>query len=70
MFGTNKGRLFMSDDKGFTWRVSNANITAAANGGINVIAFKDPMNGIVAQTAAPVQVRRSSYRCNRPFIQP
>ncbi|KAF0200729.1 MAG: hypothetical protein FD170_3258 [Bacteroidetes bacterium] len=60
MFGTNKGRLFMSDDKGFTWRVSNANITAAANGGINVVAFKDPMNGIVAQTTAPVQVRRTN----------
>lgn len=60
MFGTNKGRLFISDDKGLTWRVSNANITAASNGGINVIAFKDPMNGIVAQTTAPVQVRRTS----------
>ena len=60
MFGTNKGRLFISDDKGLTWRVSNANITPASNGGINVIAFKDPMNGIVAQTTAPVQVRRTS----------
>ncbi|GAP44308.1 protein containing Por secretion system C-terminal sorting domain [Lentimicrobium saccharophilum] len=60
MFGTNKGRVFISDDKGLTWRVSNANITAVANGGINVIAFKDPMNGIVAQTTAPVQVRRTS----------
>ena len=60
LFGTNKGRVFISDDKGLTWRVSNANITAVSNGGINVIAFKDPMNGIVAQTTAPVQVRRTS----------
>lgn len=60
MFGTNKGRVFISDDRGFNWRVSNANITAASNGGINMIAFKDPMNGIVAQTQSPVQVRRTT----------
>lgn len=60
MFGTNKGRVFISDDKGFTWRASTSGITPVDNGGINMIAFKDPMNGLVAQTMAPVQVRRTS----------
>ncbi|MBW6492117.1 MAG: C10 family peptidase [Lentimicrobium sp.] len=60
MFGTNMGRVFISDDKGFTWRASNSGITPAANGGINMIAFKDPINGLVAQTQAPVQLRRTA----------
>jgi len=60
MFGTNKGKVYISDDRGFHWRVTNANITPATNGGINMIAFTDPMNGIVAQTQAPVQWRRTS----------
>jgi hypothetical protein len=60
MFGTNKGRLLISDDKGLHWRASVTGITPVDNGGINTIAFKDAMHGIVAQTAAPVQVFRTN----------
>lgn len=60
MFGTNKGKVYISDDRGFHWRVTNANITPATNGGINNIAFTDPMNGIVAQTLAPISYRKTS----------
>ncbi|HLN53076.1 MAG TPA: C10 family peptidase [Lentimicrobium sp.] len=60
MFGTNKGKVYISDDRGFTWRVTNAGITPGTNGGINSIAFTDPMNGIVAQTVAPVSYRKTS----------
>ncbi|MDY0103610.1 MAG: C10 family peptidase [Lentimicrobium sp.] len=60
MFGTNKGRLFISDDKGMHWRASVTGITPVDNGGINAIAFKDAMHGLVAQTIAPVQVFRTS----------
>ncbi len=60
MFGTNKGKVYISDDRGFHWRVTNANITPVSNGGINQIAFTDPMHGIVAQTVAPVTYRKTS----------
>jgi len=60
MFGTNKGKVYISDDRGFHWRVTNANITPGSNGGINQIAFTDPLNGIVAQTVAPVSYRKTS----------
>jgi hypothetical protein len=60
MFGTNKGKVYISDDRGFNWRVTNANITPGTNGGINMIAFTDPMNGIVAQTVAPISYRKTS----------
>lgn len=60
MFGTNKGKVYISDDRGVHWRITNANITPANNGGINQIAFTDPLNGIVAQTVAPVTYRRTS----------
>lgn len=60
MFGTNKGKVYISDDRGFHWRVTNANITPGDNGGINNIAFTDPMNGIVSQTVAPISYRRTS----------
>lgn len=49
MFGTNKGNLYKSDDFGLTWVASYTGASAAGtNGGINQIAFKDPMNGLVA----------------------
>lgn len=60
MFGTNKGKVYISDDRGFNWRVTNSNITPGTNGGINLIAFTDPQNGIVAQTVAPISYRRTS----------
>lgn len=60
MFGTNKGKVYISDDRGFNWRVTSTNITPATNGGINLIAFSDPDNGIVAQTQGTVAVRRTS----------
>lgn len=60
MFGTNKGRVFISNDRGFTWVATNTNMTLATNGGINEIAFTDPLNGIVTQNLAPVQIRRTN----------
>ncbi|MHC1775429.1 MAG: choice-of-anchor J domain-containing protein [Lentimicrobium sp.] len=60
MFGTNKGKVYISDDRGFTWRVTNTGIAGATNGGINEIAFTDPDNGIAIQTVAPVSYRRTS----------
>lgn len=60
MFGTNKGRVYISDDRGMTWRNTNTGITPVANGGVNNIAFRDPLNGIAVQTQVPVQYRRTS----------
>ncbi|HAH59710.1 MAG TPA: hypothetical protein DCL86_16335, partial [Bacteroidales bacterium] len=60
MFGTNKGNVYISDDRGFTWRITSTGIIPASNGGINAIAFKDEMNGIVAQTQAPIQYRTTN----------
>jgi hypothetical protein len=48
MFGSNKGKLFKSDDKGLHWVGSVTGASAAGtNGGINDIAFKDSQNGLV-----------------------
>lgn len=60
MFGTNKGNVYISDDRGFTWRVTSTGITPANNGGINMIAFSNPDNGIVAQTLSPVTFKRTT----------
>ncbi|GAB1405445.1 hypothetical protein MASR1M74_26260 [Lentimicrobium sp.] len=60
MFGTNKGRVYISDDRGVTWRNTNTGITPATNGGVNNLAFRDPMNGIAVQTQGSVQYRRTS----------
>lgn len=60
MFGTNKGKVYISDDRGIHWRVTNSNITPGTNGGINQIAFTDPEHGIVVQSVAPVSYRRTS----------
>jgi photosystem II stability/assembly factor-like uncharacterized protein len=60
MFGTNKGKVYISDDRGFHWHVTNANITPGTNGGINMIAFTDADHGIVAQTISPISYRRTS----------
>ncbi|MBK6962834.1 MAG: C10 family peptidase [Bacteroidales bacterium] len=60
MFGTNKGKVYISDDRGFHWRVTSTGITPATNGGINLIAFTDPDNGIVAQTQGTVAIKKTS----------
>lgn len=60
IFGTNKGRVFISNDKGHTWRASVTGITAVTNGGINEIAFSDENNGLVAQTVTNVLLRRTT----------
>ncbi len=59
MFGSNKAKLYISHDRGYTWTISATGITPSTNGGINVIAFKDKMNGIVAQTATTVVVKET-----------
>ncbi len=60
MFGTNKSKVYISDDRGMHWRITNANYTGATNGGINLIAFSDASNGIVAQSTAPITYRKTS----------
>ncbi|HLO90820.1 MAG: T9SS type A sorting domain-containing protein [Chloroflexota bacterium] len=60
IFGTNKGRVLISHDRGITWRASVTGITAVTNGGINEIAFVDENHGLVAQTATTVAVRRTN----------
>jgi len=60
MFGSNKAKLYISHDRGYTWTISATGITPSTNGGINVIAFKDKMHGLVAQTATTVVVKETS----------
>ncbi len=49
IFGTNKGNLYISNDRGLNWVASFTGASASGtNGGINEIAFKDPMHGLVA----------------------
>jgi len=47
-FGTNKGRVFRSTDKGHNWTVSNT--TFGNNGLIETLAFKDSLNGIAVNS--------------------
>ena len=48
-FGTNKGNIWKSDDKGYTWTVSYTGIgPGGLNEGVNEIAFKDSNNGLAA----------------------
>jgi len=49
IFGTNKGNIYISHDRGNNWTISNTGISPDA-GGISEICFKDKNNGIVAQT--------------------
>ncbi len=51
IFGTNKGNLYISHDRGLHWVISKTDINPSSNGGINNISFKDEMNGLVAQTS-------------------
>jgi photosystem II stability/assembly factor-like uncharacterized protein len=49
IFGSNKAKLYISHDRGYTWTISNTGISPITDG-INKICFKDKLNGIVAQT--------------------
>lgn len=53
-FGTNKGRIFKSTDKGFTWTVAQTPITdfggAAVSGSFG---FKDANNGLLVKKSTP-----------------
>jgi hypothetical protein len=60
MFGTNKSKIYISDDKGLHWRISSTGITPATNGGINIIAFTDINNGLAVQTVAPITMKRTN----------
>lgn len=61
-FGTNKGRVLMSNDRGKTWKITNANITNPnSNGGINMLAAIDENTLIAAETAGTTpQWRRTT----------
>lgn len=47
-FGTSKGRVFRTTDKGQTWQAS----TVAANAMVSLIVFKDAQNGIAVYRAS------------------
>ena len=51
MFGTNKGKLYVSNDRGFHWFGQATGIVPASSGtaGVAHIAFIDKMHGLVAQ---------------------
>lgn len=58
MFGTNKGNLYISHDRGFNWTISNSGITPITDG-ISHISFKDENNGLVAQISTTVILRET-----------
>ncbi|MFA6950518.1 MAG: T9SS type A sorting domain-containing protein [Lentimicrobiaceae bacterium] len=60
MFGTNKGKVYISNDRGLNWRISTTGITPVSNGGINALAFVDETHGLAVQTQTPVAVRRTA----------
>ena len=48
-FGTNKGNIWKSDDRGYTWTVSYTGMPSGGlNEGVNEIAFKDENYGLAA----------------------
>lgn len=48
IFGTNKGNVYISNDRGNTWTAYDTPIPAGGlNEGVNDIAFKDELNGLV-----------------------
>jgi hypothetical protein len=58
MFGSNKAKLYISYDRGYNWIIKATGITPITDG-INKIAFRDKMNGLVAQTNTTVVVRET-----------
>jgi len=52
-FGSNKGKLYISNDRGHHWVGKATGITPLTNGGVQHIAFVDPLHGYVAQDKAP-----------------
>lgn len=53
MFGTNKGKIYISNDRGFHWFGVATGIVPASSGtmGVAHIAFLDKMHGLVAQSS-------------------
>ncbi len=51
MFGTNKGNIYISNDRGYHWFAKATGIVPASGGtmGVAHIAFIDTLNGLVAQ---------------------
>ena len=50
-FGTNKGRVFRSTDKGYNWAVSTTAFGSTAL--IQSVAFKDSLTGIAVNALGP-----------------
>lgn len=59
MFGTNKGNLYISHDRGLHWTISNTGISPLTSG-VQEIFFKDDNHGLVAQTTTTVVLRETS----------
>jgi photosystem II stability/assembly factor-like uncharacterized protein len=59
MFGTNKGNLYISHDKGLHWIISNTGISPVTSG-VQKICFKDDLNGLVAQTTTTSVLRATN----------
>jgi hypothetical protein len=58
MFGTNKANLYISNDRGYTWTISPTGISPVTDG-VQSIAFKDGLNGLVAQTNTTTVLRET-----------
>ncbi len=58
MFGTNKGNLYISHDKGLHWVISKPGISPITSG-VQKICFKDEQNGLVAQTSTTTVLKET-----------
>lgn len=58
MFGTNKGNLYISHDKGKNWVISATGISPLSDG-VQNICFKDENNGIVVQVKNNVVIKET-----------
>ena len=66
-FGTNKGKLYISNDRGVHWKgIATGIVPAGTNPGVNHIAFTDKNHGLVAQSTATgtIQIFKTSDNGN------
>jgi hypothetical protein len=58
MFGTNRGTLYISHDRGLHWVISSTGISPVTSG-VQQICFKDTLNGLVAQTSTTTVLKET-----------